>query len=463
MKKEVRAVFEHKVGEYLIPNGMSEHLTNVMIEYIKKHDIDETVSAFEEFRGVHPNIFLPYDSSCDNEIRLQEDILSELNVDDKYITTDAVIYLYFIGTAGAIGYGLEPDSSSEPLITTSYFGNLSDIVIHYLQTKDNFFIYFRNQQEGIDVDILNSIYHESKKHNIPLEKIVLQADSCDYDLMKKNIENKYQINYNIKYFMYPWALTLGAEYIEELTDRNNIVKDFETNRTHKVICLNRRLKKYRIGIISFLLGMKYENMYLSYDLAWGNDYDLIESNPYKKEVKDILNDGFSKLHETKKRKADNIDDDFDKVYFDDYKMYKNSYFSIVTESHFFGSLRITEKITKPILNYHPFVIVGNYQTLKLLKYFGFKTFSDFWDESYDEIENAEDRFLAITEVVNYLMNLSTKEWDELTKKLIPILIYNKENLKKFSIVNIKEEYEDNLINLLENQYSNKYNSIICSE
>ena len=61
------------------------------------------------------------------------------------------------------------------------------------------------------------------------------------------------------------------------------------------------------------------------------------------------------------------------------------------------------------------------------------------------------------------MNLSTKEWDELTKKLIPILIYNKENLKKFSIVNIKEEYEDNLINLLENQYSNKYNSIICSE
>jgi hypothetical protein len=460
LKKTIRAVFENKVGSYLIPNGMSEHLTNEMIEYIRKHDTNE--SPFQKFRDVHPNSYLPYDSHCDNEVRLESDILSELEIDDNYITTDAVIYLYFIGTAGAIESGLNPTQNNPP-VETSYFENLSDIVIHYLQTKDNFFLYFRNQQEGIDEDIIDLIYHQSNKHNIPLEKIVLQADSCDYELMKKNIENKYKINYNIKYFMYPWALTLGAEYIKELTDLNNIVKDFKTNRTHKVICLNRRLKKYRIGIISFLLGMKYENMYLSYDTDWGNEKELIYDNPYKKEVKDILNEGYSKLLETKKRKADNIDDDFDKVYFDDCKMYENSYFSIVTESHFFNSLRITEKVTKPILNYHPFVILGNQHTLKVLKFYGFKTFSDFWDESYDEIEDSEERFLATTEVVNYLMNLSTKEWDDLTKKLKPILIYNKENLKKFSITNIKEEYEDNLINLLENQYSNKYNSIICSE
>ena len=86
MKKNIRAIFENKVGEYLIPNGMSEHLTNELIEFVRKHDTDDG-TILQKFRETHPNVYLPYDSNCDNELSLEVDILSELEIDDAYITT----------------------------------------------------------------------------------------------------------------------------------------------------------------------------------------------------------------------------------------------------------------------------------------------------------------------------------------------------------------------------------------
>ena len=364
-------------------------------------------------------------------------------------------------------------------ITTSYFDNLSDTVKNYVRTKKNFYLFFKNGQEDIDLITLERFYLNAKNHKIPLNKIILTTDlaGTSYDFIKKQLEKKYKINFNIKYFMYSWPLIQGGEYINELLEgyidyntsdprgvlKYNIVKDLKTNRKNKFLCFNRRLKPDRVAMISFLLGMGYENIYLSHDDPNTGDNSFVEILIKESNISEIIETGFDIFMKNGKGIIDT--DDFETGQPlnipDKSELYETSYFSIVTESTvFFHKLRFTEKLMKPIINLHPFVVYGSCGTLKLLRYFGFKTFSDFWDESYDEILDDKDRFVALTKVIDNLTKLTNQEWDELTEKLKPILIYNRDLLKQFTYSNKRDVYFENINKLIENNFTNKYYSIL---
>ena len=53
---------------------------------------------------------------------------------------------------------------------------------------------------------------------------------------------------------------------------------------------------------------------------------------------------------------------------------------------------LTEKTFKPIRAGHPFIVVGNDSLLHLLHLLGFETYSQCWDESYDNVIDDEARF-----------------------------------------------------------------------
>lgn len=68
----------------------------------------------------------------------------------------------------------------------------------------------------------------------------------------------------------------------------------------------------------------------------------------------------------------------------------NSFIYITTETHFLGRASSefhmkTEKTYKPIMLCMPFIMVGNYHSLKCLKEDGYQTFSKWWSEDYDNI------------------------------------------------------------------------------
>lgn len=88
--------------------------------------------------------------------------------------------------------------------------------------------------------------------------------------------------------------------------------------------------------------------------------------------------------------------------------YLRTYVSIVSETLFFNTSDImffSEKIAKPIFNYHPFILVGAAGSLRVLRDLGFRTFDGFIDESYDEIEDDGFRMRAILDEVERLANL----------------------------------------------------------
>jgi hypothetical protein len=131
------------------------------------------------------NGFLPYASNWDLYFTTQDvDMTSTLNFNTEgYITSTEVTYLYLINTAGNFHYGMNPvdEQYKELPLKTSYIENLSDIVVDSLKTKSNFFLYFRNQQEGLTYTVLEQIYHHCKERDIPLEKIIIQTDSAIFD------------------------------------------------------------------------------------------------------------------------------------------------------------------------------------------------------------------------------------------------------------------------------------------
>jgi len=66
---------------------------------------------------------------------------------------------------------------------------------------------------------------------------------------------------------------------------------------------------------------------------------------------------------------------------------------------------ITEKTFKPIAMGMPFMIVGTKGSLKYLHSYGFKTFGSFWDESYDDIDDDQERIAAIAGQLKLLEDL----------------------------------------------------------
>jgi hemerythrin-like domain-containing protein len=72
----------------------------------------------------------------------------------------------------------------------------------------------------------------------------------------------------------------------------------------------------------------------------------------------------------------------------------------------------------------PFIFLGPPYILKFLQDSGYKTFNNFWDESYDNITDHHSRMLAILELIENLSKLSGKEKLELSNHIQDIVEFN---------------------------------------
>lgn len=109
--------------------------------------------------------------------------------------------------------------------------------------------------------------------------------------------------------------------------------------------------------------------------------------------------------------------------------YRDSYINVVTESHTNGSVMFSEKIWKPILNLQPFIVVGQLGYLSELRRRGFRTWSSYLDESYDEIEDAYERVDVVCREINRLLSMSLEEIRTLYLAAWPDILYNQKTLQ----------------------------------
>jgi hypothetical protein len=72
---------------------------------------------------------------------------------------------------------------------------------------------------------------------------------------------------------------------------------------------------------------------------------------------------------------------------------------------------LTEKTFKPIAIGMPFIIVGTQGSLRYLRSYGFRTFGDLWDESYDDEPDDAKRIEKIAQVLKQLDGLEEHRQD----------------------------------------------------
>lgn len=103
----------------------------------------------------------------------------------------------------------------------------------------------------------------------------------------------------------------------------------------------------------------------------------------------------------------------------------DAFWHIVTETVFYyDKLHLTEKIFKPIVSKQPFMLLAAAGNLAYLKSYGFKTFDSVIDESYDNIQDNDERVEAVVKQLQWYCALSAEEKQAVIERLAPIVEYN---------------------------------------
>jgi len=116
------------------------------------------------------------------------------------------------------------------------------------------------------------------------------------------------------------------------------------------------------------------------------------------------------------------------------KFVNDSYFNIVTESHYreWGGFLSSEKIMKPLISMQPFFVLGQPYTLKYLQDCGFKTFGDIIDESYDNEVDDIKRFNMVTnEIIKLFTENTLDEIHDIYYSVFDKLEHNVKHAEKY--------------------------------
>jgi hypothetical protein len=90
--------------------------------------------------------------------------------------------------------------------------------------------------------------------------------------------------------------------------------------------------------------------------------------------------------------------------------YESADIEVVLETLFDDQrLHLTEKSLRPIACGQPFVLVATHGSLEYLRSYGFKTFEHIWDESYDNVENPEQRLAEIANLMRTIADWTPEQ------------------------------------------------------
>lgn len=111
--------------------------------------------------------------------------------------------------------------------------------------------------------------------------------------------------------------------------------------------------------------------------------------------------------------------------YQEFELWKSGLWHIVTETVFYhDKLHLTEKIFKPIVAQRPFMLAAAPGNLAYLKSYGFQTFDQWIDESYDNIQDPDQRLQAIVDQTSRLCAMSDSELRQMHREMQPVLEHN---------------------------------------
>lgn len=306
--------------------------------------------------------------------------------------------------------------------------------------KPNAKLLFDNLMEGQIDHQLNMIYAILRKlpevspNNVYYFTGALDADKY-HEKFCQSFKIKNKIHINVVNF---WEYNLVKH--SEVNDREHTIGE----KKKTFICFNRMLRTHRLALASLLeeknlIDKSYYSLFntgysenVTFDTVLETALTKCKDNTQKEKIKI----GAASLKE-KLPLTLTINDPLENANYiknSDLELFNNSYFSLVTETNFFpikmgilsdeGNAFFSEKIFKPMLMKHPFVLVGPAYMLEYLKKIGFRTFSPFINEEYDNEEDNMKRLEMIVSEIERLSNQTVEQWVQWEKEVNEIVEHN---------------------------------------
>ena len=253
-----------------------------------------------------------------------------------------------------------------------------------------------------DFNYFNIIVEEFKKHNLD-DKLFFLSNN-----IKKNAFSR------VNHIPINTFLGVTKEYL--------ISETLDIKRKHgfkyKFLFLNRKRKPHREKLLKFFKDQKLEEMSLM-----SKNFLLTNPNNYVP--------------------GDSKDTPY---YFTgiELKEANKCFCNVVTETFFDLDLNIadnifiTEKIDRCFAQHTPFIVTGRPLYLKYLKEIGFKTFDKWWDESYDNIVDDNQRLYAIQQTIKTVSSWSLEKCHKVYLDMQDTLYSNYllfQKIKKFRLKN----------------------------
>lgn len=318
-------------------------------------------------------------------------------------------------------------------------------IIFKIYNKEHFFaLYVADEALNRFVD---DVYQQLIiKHNFPESQIILICSSPDY---KKLIEDKANFYHRekikalyISVFehqqkqLFLWYMTNKDE--KNLHDCVLPYKSalLNNNFKKKYLCFNRRWKEHRFAIVSLLNKknlikdglISFSKQPVNYDDLYYGDINAFDK--FLNDTNNLYNDKFETFYDLLPLHVDSLNFEtyfaFDSNHRLLKKHFNETYFSLVNETFFdYQNVRfLTEKIYKPIMHKHPFLLVSSPYSLELLREQGYETFDGIIDESYDKISDNNKRLNLIIKETERLCNLSQQELKTFCEFCLPIVEHN---------------------------------------
>jgi hypothetical protein len=297
--------------------------------------------------------------------------------------------------------------------------------------EETSFIYFFDQEPLIldyhsktfdSVDQRNSRYNQEKRdrHRIPGIIITSEtaSDTIDYICKHRNLQPFY-------YFFHGWAaLDWYRGYdrtflITPWTERNIRKTFFSANR------IIGGLRQHRVLMLYHFAKLDLMHNWISASAVCPAENIPIEeiANQYQDQYPDIA-DVIKDLDLPRLFPGED-QTRMSSCWLDQFEPCAESLVYHVTETVYNGRRsHLTEKSFKPIALGMPFILTATAGSLAYLRGYGFQTFGDFWDESYDVETDDFARAEKVAAVLKQLDDLSDEKKQELFRACWPVIEHN---------------------------------------
>lgn len=288
------------------------------------------------------------------------------------------------------------------------------------QYNRSFYSEFRDTDTNIRASELDSIMFLAEKHNIPIT-----VYTCDYNVQQLDYPN----------------LTLKCLDFFVRQHYVNPCTNWQTPFTKKFWCGNWRYTPHRHIVMSYMAELDgnfswhikstFEDLK---DNVWFDRPDLVEHG-----ARLLENKTFSIEFDVCVEVENPTD-----VYIPNHnapsvtvaliKSYQECFCAVVNETRYAQPTgNFSEKTLIPLSMGIPFVLVAPPYTLEYLHKLGFKTFGNWWDESYDREENHTSRMLKIFKVIDFINSKTIEELAVIKQEMQVVLDHNKEIMKSIRL------------------------------